>query len=180
MQQHTKIVLIGYMASGKSVIGKLLAKALNRDFIDLDDYIAAEEGLSISELFDQKGEPYFRKKEISYLKEVLSSSDSLVISVGGGTPCFVGTMDLINDSSLSIYLKAANNTLYNRLVPKKTERPLLSTIADEMLQEYIAIHLFERSAYYEKAKISTRVDVLSREEIVKNIQKAILDYSKKA
>jgi len=180
MKQHNKIVLIGYMASGKSSIGKMLAKSLNSAFVDLDDYIADKEGLSISALFERKGEPYFRKKEIEYLKELLHTEESLVISVGGGTPCFLGTMKMINDFSLSIYLKASIKTLHNRLVPEKTERPILSSIADEMLQEYIAIHLFERSAYYEKAKISVLVDELSKEEIVKNIQSEIITYSKKA
>ena len=180
MKELDKIVLIGYMASGKTAVGKQLAIALKIPFIDLDDYIAEKEALSISELFEQKGEPYFRKKEIVYIKELLDKKEVFVLSVGGGTPCFLGTMELINEFSLSIYLKATNQTLYNRLVPKKIERPVLSNIAEDMLQDYIAIHLFERSAYYEQAAISTSVDELSIEEIVKNIQKEINTYSKKA
>jgi len=180
MKQLNKIVLVGYMASGKTVIGKELSKVLKKPFVDLDDYIIEKEGLSISELFDQKGEPYFRKKEISYLKELLTQKEDFIISVGGGTPCFVGTMDMINDSSISVYLKATNQTLYDRLVPAKVERPLLSNIADTMLQEYIAIHLFERSAYYERAKISTNVDGLAIQAIVENIQNELLNYSRNA
>ena len=114
-----KLVLVGYMASGKSSVGKVLADSLECNFIDLDDYIETKEQQTITEIFAQKGEIYFRLKEIVYLKEILDSKDSLVLSVGGGTPCYGENMDAINNTSTSIYLKASISTLLKRLSNEK-------------------------------------------------------------
>lgn len=164
-----KILLMGYMASGKSTIGRILAQKMDCKFIDLDDFIAAEEALTIPQIFDTKGETYFRKKELIYLKEILSTDEKLVLSVGGGTPTFYGAIELINELSYSIYLKASIQTLFDRLVPEKTERPLLTKIPDEVLQEYIAVHLFERSSYYQKADLSISIDKKNTKNIVDEI-----------
>jgi len=164
---------MGYMASGKSTIGKILAQIIDRKFIDLDDYIAAKEAMTIPQIFDTKGETYFRKKELIYLKEILTNDDKLVLSVGGGTPTFYGAIELINDLSYSIYLKASVQTLFDRLVPEKLERPLLTKIPDDALQEYIAVHLFERSSYYLKADFSISIDNKNIEAIVNEIVKEI-------
>ena len=83
-----KIVLLGYMASGKSTIGREISKKLDMKFIDLDDYISKREKRSISEIFKVEGEIYFRKIESSYLGEILNSKDSFILSLGGGTPCY--------------------------------------------------------------------------------------------
>ena len=82
------IVLIGYMASGKSTIGRILADKLNYSFIDLDDYIEEKEQTSVSEIFKSKGEIYFRKLETTSLQALLNNKDNLVLSLGGGTPCY--------------------------------------------------------------------------------------------
>ena len=87
-----KIVLIGYMASGKSTIGKILAKELNLSFIDLDHYISDREQMSIPEIFNQKGEIYFRKIETKCLLEVLEKEQEFILSLGGGTPCYGNNM----------------------------------------------------------------------------------------
>ncbi len=168
-----KIVLLGYMASGKSVLGNELARVLNYTFVDLDTYIAKKEKLSISELFAQKGESSFRKKEFKYLKKLLNKKKTIVISLGGGTPQIGGAMKLINKKSLSIYLKASTQTLYNRLAPETTERPLLTNITEDFLQDYIQIHLEKRKKYYEKADLSIVVDDLSVHEIIISIIKEI-------
>lgn len=173
MRYSDKIVIIGYMASGKTTIGKQLAKAIEYPFIDLDVYISEKEQLSIPELFKQKGELYFRNLEIIYLKELLNKNDSFVLSVGGGTPCLTGVMELINENSFSIYLQATIQTLAKRLAPKEVERPLLTHISDDFLQEYIAMHLFERHPFYQKASISIDVDIDSVDKIVKRIQKEL-------
>ncbi len=164
-----KIILMGYMASGKSSVGRELAILLNRNFIDLDVFIAENEDLSISQIFDEKGEPYFRKKEMVYLRELLHNDSAFVLSVGGGTPTFTGAIEMINEKAFSIYLKASIQTLFERLVPEKIERPLLKKIPDIALQEYIAVHLFERSHYYLKANLSVSVDFKSTNEISKEI-----------
>ena len=90
-----KIVLVGYMASGKSSVGKVLADNFGYSFIDLDEYIEYKEAASITEIFTQKGEIYFRIKEIEYLKEILSLEKNIILSVGGGAPCYGENMKLI-------------------------------------------------------------------------------------
>ncbi len=170
-----KIVLLGYMASGKTSVGRELADDLNRSFIDLDAYIAKKENLSISELFSKKGETFFREKEFKYLKEILNREDSCVLALGGGTPLIKGTMKLINAKSFSIYLKASTNTLYNRLRPETVERPLLTNIPKGFLQEYIQEHVTRREKYYKKADLSIAVDNLSISEIILLIKNTIRD-----
>ncbi|CDF78598.1 shikimate kinase I [Formosa agariphila KMM 3901] len=163
------LILIGYMGSGKSTLGKKLAKTLNHSFIDLDDYIEEKEQLSISELFKVRGEIYFRKKEHEYLKEILEEQSDVVLALGGGTPCYANNMELIaaDKSSTSIYFKAGINELVGRLKHERAKRPLLSRFnSDEELIEFIGKHLFERAAYYNQADIVLSVDKKSQFEIL--------------
>ena len=165
-----KIVLLGYMASGKSAIGKLLSLKLNLPFIDLDNYIETCEGISISAIFSTKGEIYFRKKESEYLQELINLKNDCIISLGGGTPCYGNNMDIITNNSKSIYLSATINTIFERLKSETSQRPLVATIGKENLKEYIAKHLFERSPYYSKAEEIISVDNKTIEQIVKEIK----------
>lgn len=166
-----KIVLLGYMASGKSTIGRALAEKLSLPFIDLDDYIEKSESKKVSEIFSEKGEIYFRTKEHEYLKELLDTKDSFILSLGGGTPCYSGNMDILNQYELatSFYIKASVNTLCERLIEEKEARPLVKNISNEDLPEFIAKHLFERSFFYEQADYNIKTDALSVEEIIKEI-----------
>ena len=164
-----KVVLLGYMGSGKSSIGKVLAKTLNLPFIDLDEYIEYQEKLSISEIFRTKGEIYFRKIEGLYLKEILQLKYDAVISLGGGTPCYGKNLELIQQNSKSIYLKASIDAILSRLKNELTQRPLIAEIGIENLKEYIAKHLFERTSFYEKATHTVLVNSKSIEEIVEEI-----------
>lgn len=169
MKKQKKIVLLGYMASGKSTIGKELARAVNRKFIDLDAYIEKKENQSVSEIFETKGEDFFRKKEKKYLKKLLKSKKSFVLALGGGTPQLEGAMELINKHSLSFYLKAQVQTLYNRLSPSEIERPVLTQINQNYLFDYIETHLKKREIYYKKADIFIEIDGLDTEELMKQI-----------
>ena len=170
-----KIVLLGYMSSGKSSVGKLLAKQMQYDFIDLDHYISENEGMPISEIFNLKGELYFRKKEKEYLEKILRSSTTtnLVLSLGGGTPCYYNNMRLILEQTgiNSVYLKVNIETLLQRLWKEKEHRPLIAHYKDkEGLEEFIRKHLFERQFYYLKAQHVIDVSKLSFNQIVENIQ----------
>lgn len=169
MQKSEKIVLLGYMASGKSSLGKALAESLDCRFIDLDVYIAKKEKMSITDLFDKKGETFFRKKEKKYLKKLIRKDKSFVLALGGGTPEIKGVMKLINKYCISFYLNADTQTLYNRLAPKEVERPLLTNISEDLLKDYIDMHLGKRKKYYEKANFELAVDDLSVTEIMANI-----------
>lgn len=166
------VILIGYMASGKSTIGKILAKKLNYDFIDLDDYIENKEGMTIQRIFDKKGEIYFRKLETSLLKEIVFNESHVVLSLGGGTPCYSNNMSVIQNTSqvTSFYLKASILFLVDRLKTRKSKRPLISHLeTDEQLTEFIGKHLFERSPYYEQAGFKISIDNKTKKEIVKEI-----------
>lgn len=146
-----KIVLLGYMASGKSAVGKVLAEELNVQFIDLDEFIEEHEKLSITQIFETKGEIYFRKKESDYLQELLNLNENSVISLGGGTPCYGKNMEFIKNKSTSFYIKASIDTIFERLKNETSQRPLVAAIGPENLKEYVAKHLFERAPYYESA-----------------------------
>ncbi len=164
-------VLIGYMASGKSSIGKKLAKKLNLSFIDLDESISEREAMSIPAIFRTKGEIYFRKIEAALLSELLQVEDDFILAVGGGTPCYGNNMETITKNATSFYLRATIQTIYNKLIKQKNKhkRPLISTIANDDLKEFIAKHLFERSQYYEQATATISIDDKTKKEIVTEI-----------
>lgn len=167
-----KIVLLGYMGSGKTTVGKQLAKKLYVPFYDLDQYIESREGASISEIFKNKGEIYFRKIEHTYLKEFFNEKESYILSLGGGTPCYAGNMDVIlqQENSTSIYLQASISTLKDRLEKNKSKRPIVASLSEEKLTEFIAKHLFERRAFYSQAKHSVKVDEKDLETITAEIR----------
>ena len=166
-----KIVLLGYMASGKSTIGREISKKLDMKFIDLDDYISKREKRSISEIFKVKGEIYFRRIESLYLSEILNSKDNFILSLGGGTPCYSNNMDLImNSEAVSIYIKAGIKTLVSRLTAEKNKRPLVAELEDDKLVEFVAKHLFERRFFYEQASMTVNTEDKSLEEITTEIR----------
>ena len=167
-----KIILLGYMGSGKTTIGIQLARKLFLNFTDLDDFIEEKEQQSIKEIFKQKWEIYFRKIEHKYLKQFINENESYVLSLGGGTPCYAGNLDLIlkNKKSLSFYLRGSIPTLFKRLSENKFKRPLISDLSDDQLTEYIAKHLFERSLFYDKATHKISIDNKEIQEIVTEIR----------
>lgn len=170
--QIMNVILIGYMASGKSTIGKILANKLHYDFIDLDDYIEKEEQTSIVNIFKSKGEIYFRKLETAHLKAILRNKNNVVLSLGGGTPCYGNNMDVILDdgNSKSIYLKTGIPTLVGRLKNEKSKRPLIAHIeTDDLLTEFIGKHLFERSQFYNLAEVKITTDKKTEADIVEEL-----------
>ena len=167
-----KIILLGYMGSGKTTIGIQLAKKLFLNFTDLDEFIEEKEQKSIKEIFEQKGEIYFRKIEHKYLKQFIKENESYVLSLGGGTPCYAGNLDLIlhDKNNLSFYLRGSISTLFKRLSENKFKRPLINDLSDNQLTEYIAKHLFERSVFYDKATYKISIDDKEVQEIVTEIR----------
>lgn len=166
------IVLIGYMASGKTSLGKKLAKKLDYSFIDLDDLIEEKENSSVLEIFKSKGEIYFRKQESFYLKELLEDDRNIILALGGGTPCYGNNMQDILNANLvrSIYLKASISTLAEKLIKKKAKRPLIAHIeTNEAMAEFIGKHLFERLPFYNKAELNVTIDNKTKDEIVEDI-----------
>jgi shikimate kinase len=165
-----KVVLIGYMGSGKSVVSKKLADRMEISVVELDEMIEEKCEMTIEELFSNKGELFFRKQEHLLFKELLNNNESLIISTGGGTPCYFNNHELLNSEDVvSIYLRASIDTLYNRLLKGKQKRPLITNLKDDEIKEFIAKHLFDRSFYYNQATFKVNVDDKSIDEIVNEI-----------
>lgn len=144
-----KVFLIGYMASGKSTLGKALAQALALPFIDLDVEIEQTAGTTISEIITTKGELHFRKLESAVLKGLLQQYETGVFALGGGTPVFYNHMDLLNAEGETIFLDVPVGELAKRL-EGDIKRPLIQNKED--VAEFVAKHLFERRPYYSQAK----------------------------
>ncbi len=151
------IFLIGYMGSGKSYWGKKWALANNYQFIDLDTIIEEHEGKSVAEIFDTKGENYFRKMETFFLHS-FNENNHVIFATGGGTPCFNDNLNWMNEHGVTIYLKASPQQLLMRLIHEKEKRPLLKNIEDENLEAFISKRLFDREEFYLQAKIILNVD----------------------
>lgn len=165
------IILLGYMGSGKSSVGEFLCQNNKSSYCDLDDYIQKKEDMSISEIFQTRGEIYFRTIEHQYLKEILSEKTYDILSLGGGTPCYAGNINLIKKQNLdSFYLKVDLETLTERLFSQKNQRPLIKAIESKAaLKDFIRKHLFEREFYYRQAKHIINVSNLSVDEISSHI-----------
>ena len=164
-----KLFLTGYMGSGKSLIGKKLSEKLKIPFQDLDFLIEKEAKKTISQIFAESGEIYFRKLEREILKGVLNSEADQIIALGGGTPCYYDNMELINAStnSSSFYLKLSVENLTRRLLKEKDHRPMISHLnSQKELDEFVRKHLFERSFYYNQSKNVIDCNHKSPEEIV--------------
>ncbi|MFT6749342.1 MAG: shikimate kinase [Flavobacterium sp.] len=165
-----KIVLVGYMGSGKSLIATLLEGILGWERFELDDLIEKSENISISEIFETKGELYFRKLEKKIFDELMLLNRNIIISTGGGTPCyFENYKSLQNEKIISIYLKASIETLISRIENEIQKRPMLNNLNKSELEEFIAKHLFERSYYYLKCKFKINVDFKSPKEIADEV-----------
>ena len=158
-----RIILIGYMGSGKTTVGKALSKETGMMFYDLDWYIESRMRKTVSQIFAEKGEEGFRKIEYNMLHEVAEFED-VIISCGGGTPCFFDNMDYLNQQGDVVYLKATPETLYKHLLMAKIERPLLKDKSPEELIAYITEHLKERAPFYEKAHYTLDVNVLDNSD----------------
>jgi shikimate kinase len=155
------------MGSGKTTVGKALSKETGMMFYDLDWYIESRMRKSVSQIFAEKGEDGFRKIEYNMLHEVAEFED-VIISCGGGTPCFFDNMDYLNQQGDVVYLKATPEVLYKHLLMAKVERPLLKGKSPDELIAYITEHLKQRAPFYEKARHILDVNVLDEYDKIKN------------
>jgi len=152
MKHSYPIFLMGYMTSGKSSLGKKLAKHFDVDFIDLDRYLEKQEQLTISEIFQHKGEAYFREAEAKALRQ-FPKDQKVVIALGGGTPCHHENINFIKETGTSIYLDIATSTLIGRLREKKAKRPLVANLKDEEISHFVENQISQRTPYYQQADI---------------------------
>lgn len=163
----TRIILIGYMGAGKTTVGKALAKSLGLPFYDLDWYVEERYRRTIPQLFETVGEAGFREIERKMLHEVAEFED-IVLSCGGGTPCFFDNMDYMNRVAQTVYLKASPDVLCRHLKMGKTERPLLKGKTEDELHRYIADSLAAREPYYSRAHYALNVNLLDSYDKIKD------------
>ncbi|MFW5706707.1 MAG: shikimate kinase [Bacteroidota bacterium] len=149
------IFLIGFMGSGKSTLGKRLAKKIGYDFVDMDYHIEEQEGMKVPAIFEKKGERYFRDQEKRFLEE-LEKDANLVVATGGGAPCFGKNIDIMNEKGITVYLKMSPSALASRLERARVIRPLVAGLESEHLRQYIENKLHEREPYYNQAKCIIR------------------------
>ncbi|MCM1160677.1 MAG: shikimate kinase [Roseburia sp.] len=162
----SNVILIGFMGCGKSTIGKRLSYVLRKPFLDTDKMIERKEDMTISELFDRKGEGYFRDMETACIKELMEDSGEYVIAVGGGLVLREENRRLLAKLGEVVYLRATADTIYERL-KKDNTRPLLQ---GENPQEKIRTMMAQRSDIYEDAaRFVVDVDGKEFEEILKEI-----------
>ncbi len=146
------IFLVGFMGAGKSTIGKKLAKAIGYQLIDSDKEISNQEGISISQLFETKGEAYFRQKEKEFINQLVGS-ENCIIATGGGLPIFNNLMEELNQKGITVYLRIKPSTILLRLKEGQKKRPLIANLNEEQLESFITEKLVERESIYLKAHL---------------------------
>ena len=157
------------MGSGKTTLGRALAKELGLTFIDLDNYIELRRCKSINRIFEESGEDGFRTIERNLLHEVCEF-ENVVISAGGGTPCFFDNIDYMNAQGTTIYLQVSNERLLERLRIAKSRRPLLKDKNDEEIKAFIEEQLARREKYYLQADYTFASDRLEdKEQIAESV-----------
>jgi len=164
------IVLTGFMCTGKTSVGKLLAEKLGYQFVDTDDLIEQRVGMKISDIFADYGEPYFRDVETEVVKEV-AKKDKFVISTGGGVVLRKVNIDELRKNGIIVNLTAKPETIYNRLKNQPGVRPLLNK--PDPMNEIIKL-LSQREEYYKNCDLRIETDNFTVEQIVQQI----LDYIK--
>jgi len=162
-----RIILIGFMGVGKTTIGKIIAKKLKLNFVDMDNYIEKREGKSISKIFEDYGEQHFRKLESESLKDLIKS-DNIVISTGGGIVTTKENSDILKKEKIVIFLDANTQTILNNLSKEIDKRPLLSN--SNNVENTISNLLNERYEKYNSiCDIKIDINEKNIEEVVSQI-----------
>jgi shikimate kinase len=161
-----KIFLIGFMGSGKTHWGRLMAEKLQLPFFDLDSVITETEGKTISDIFAEKGEEFFRYREKEILEELVNSQEEFILSSGGGTPCFFNNIEFMKKNGQVIWLNTSIEILKQRLLRERMSRPLIRNIGEAELKAYIIRKLSERKMYYEQADVMVNEEGILLEPLI--------------
>lgn len=164
-----KIFIVGMPASGKTTLAKLLAQKMGLDFFDLDELIERQTQNSIRNIFKEKGENYFRELESSKLKLWIAENNNFVLACGGGTPCFLNNMKLMNENGITIFLECAPEEIYERIKNSNEQRPLLLYTNDAGLLLSIEKLNVLRKKFYTRAQIKIDVQHKLPEQIATEI-----------
>jgi len=171
MNFKDKIFLMGMPGSGKTTVGKRLAKAMGYEFIDLDQYIEKRENCSINDIFRHQGETYFRTAETDAIKEVSLLKTKIIVSLGGGTPCFNNNIELLLKAGLCIYIHATEKLLLNRLENAKSQRPLFWGLTKQEIEKKLLQMIDARTPFYEKAHLTTEAVSFQEKNLIEEINK---------
>ena len=165
-----RIFLIGFMGSGKTHWGKQIAAQLKLDFFDLDEEIVRSEGKTVADIFAACGEEHFRMIEKEALESLIEDHPSMVLSCGGGTPCFFNNIETMKKYGVVVWLNTHADVILERLIREKSSRPLLKNIADEDLKAYVIRKLNERRMYYEQSDVVVdKENSISMNEFIQTI-----------
>ena len=164
-----KIFLIGFMGSGKTHWGRLLSQKLGIPFFDLDEQVTEHAGKSIVRIFAEEGEEHFRLKEKEVLHIITESHDGFVMACGGGTPCYFNNIEYMNDSGTSVWINTPLEILFTRLIKEKDKRPLIKSLSDAQLENFINKKFSDRKIYYDQADITIDEEPLRLEYLIEKI-----------
>jgi shikimate kinase len=164
-----KIFLIGFMGSGKTHWGRLVSGKLRLPFFDLDEQIISHEGKSITEIFAEKGEEYFRLVETDLLHIISESHDNFVMACGGGAPCFYNNIDYMNQLGTTVWINTPIEVLQQRLSAEKESRPLIRNLPNDQLKAFITKKFSDRKIFYEQAGIVIDEEPVRLELLVEKI-----------
>ena len=162
-----RIIIIGYMGAGKTTVGRALAAELGIEFYDLDWYIESRMRKTVKQLFDEVGEEGFRKIEHNMLHEV-AEFENVVVSCGGGTPCFFDNIGYMNSRAETVYLKATPEVLFEHLKMGRTVRPLLLGKSPEEVRVFVREQLEKRERFYNQARHTFDVSLLDSFDKIKS------------
>ncbi len=164
------LFLIGYMGCGKSTIGRKLSSRLDWDLIDTDAMIERREGISIGEIFDTRGEEYFRGAEQSILTEIIERGRDCIVSTGGGLPMWGDNMSVMNSAGESIYIHRTAENIASRLSPRgRAKRPKIRGLSDEELVAYMSENIALRDPIYRQSSLIIEAVPLSDDQILDTI-----------
>jgi len=166
------IILVGYMGSGKSTIGRMLSGQLDSNFIDSDSAIEAQTGKSIREIFAEKGEDHFRDLERTFCESLADLKPS-VIATGGGVPCFQNNMDLLKAHGVVVYVNASLQTLARRLKEERAIRPLVAELDDNAIFPFVEEQLTWRKEFYKQAHVFLPNELHKPDKVVANLLKEL-------
>lgn len=166
------IILVGYMGSGKTTIGKMLSQQLGCAFIDSDAAIETSEGKTIREIFANRGEAYFRELEHQFCVD-LQEMKPAVIATGGGLPCFGNTMEILKAAGIVVYVNASLQTLARRLKTEREIRPLIAELDDLAIFPFVEEQLTWRKEFYKQAHIFLPNELHKPDKVVENLLKEL-------
>lgn len=159
--KQNRIFIVGFMGTGKTYWGKIWAERHHMEFADLDAEIEASEQLSVTQIFEKRGEDYFRHKEAMMLRSFISKKN-IIISCGGGTPCFFDNAKWMNQHGITVLLKASPAFILANILTQENKRPLVKHLNEAEMTFFIEQKLKERSEFYQQAAL--KIDAASASE----------------